>query len=162
MAPRILVLVRHADASHSAMRDEDRPLTGVGRVRARELGALLAARIGAADLALVSPATRAAQSADGIAENLEIARTAPERSLYTSGAGELLAIASALEGTVVLVGHEPTISEAGWLLGDDDAREDLRRGVPTATALVVEIPAGTIGLEGARLPVERITAPRRP
>lgn len=163
MSARTLVLVRHADAAHRAMRDDQRDLTAAGLLRARALGALLAVRIGAADLALVSKAVRARRTLERMRESLEVGEALVDESLYFAGPDELLEIADAVDvPALLLVGHEPTISETGLLLGDADARRDLRRGVPTATALVLEVPEGAVLEAGAGLPIERITAPERP
>lgn len=163
MTLRTLVLVRHSDAERFAAGDRRRDLTAAGRMRAHDLGALLQARIGGADLALVSDALRARRTFEAIGERLPVERSQILRDLYTADAPELLDIAARAEArTLLIIGHEPTVSEAGTLIGDEAAAQELRRGVRTATALLVEIPEGRVGLIGAGLKVERICAPLRP
>lgn len=161
MAPRILVLVRHADASHGALRDELRELTPTGRSRARALGGLLATRIGRADLALVSPALRARHTLEEMSALLPVGETLVERDLYLSDAETILERADAEEGGVLLlVGHEPTISEAAWLLGTDPEREGVGRGISTATAVLARLSEGAAALPGAGAALEVLVAPR--
>lgn len=162
MSLRTLVLVRHSDAEHYAASDRQRDLTGTGRLRAQHLGALLETRIQKADLALVSDALRARRTLEKIREYLPVAQMQVERSLYTADAPQLIDMAVESDArTLLIVGHEPTISETGYFIGDDSAKEELRRGVRTATALIIEIPDASRPLIGAELSVETLCAPTR-
>ncbi|MCI6412098.1 MAG: histidine phosphatase family protein [Schaalia hyovaginalis] len=161
MEQRTLILVRHADARPGGPRDELRELTPSGAMRALELGRMLAPVSGAVDLALVSPALRARRTFEGIARSLSVSQSLTHSALYLEGAHSLLADARALDaGTLLVVGHEPTISQAGLLLGDEEAKALLARGMPTAGALVIRYPSALEALEGAGLGVEMLVAPR--
>ena len=134
---RTLVLVRHSKASHDAPTDIERPLTPKGREMADVLARRLSGRLDAVDLLLVSPAARARQTAD------------PE--IYHNGALRILRLLTGLPeaaGTVILVGHEPTISIMAHVLhdADDDLASQVSVGVPTATALVLDVPGPWNGL----------------
>ena len=73
------------------------------------------------------------------------------RSIYDGGVDGLLEAVSEADDaatTVWLVGHEPTISTAAWELLDkadssvraaDDIANRLSHGIPTATAIVLEV-----------------------
>ena len=138
---KTLVLVRHSKAAHDAPTDLERPLTSRGRGLADELARSLSRRIGCLDLLLVSPAERARQTA-----LLELLTPLPEAT-----------------STVVLVGHEPTVSILAHMLHDtdDDLAAQVSFGVPTATALVLSVTGSWTQLapQGAHI-TEIVTAPR--
>ncbi|HUG72540.1 MAG TPA: histidine phosphatase family protein [Steroidobacteraceae bacterium] len=119
-ATRQVLLVRHAHAEWSEYqgRDFDRPLTPRG-----EADAMATARaIGVAGLKpavlLASPARRTRQTAVIIANNLGVAEAAIQfiNTLYNASADTLAAElrnAPAGHGPVMLVAHNPGISELG-------------------------------------------------
>lgn len=115
--PHTLILIRHAKASRDAVSDRERPLTDRGVRMAQDLGRQLAARLGEVDLMLVSPATRAQQTADAIAGHLPAARHSTREEIYTSGPGGWLTVLQEVPqeaARVVVVGHEPTVSALGY------------------------------------------------
>jgi phosphohistidine phosphatase len=133
-AARQVILVRHAHAEWPDYRgrDFDRPLTRRG-----ESDALLTARaIGAAGhrpaLVLASPALRTRQTTMAIATELEIGDQGIQfiDSLYNAGADtladELRKATLAVHGLVMLVAHNPGISELGHRLGDDQTIRNFR------------------------------------
>ncbi|WP_426595447.1 SixA phosphatase family protein [Cellulomonas sp. McL0617] len=140
--PRQLVLLRHAKAEHpERMEDIQRPLSLVGRRQAGRVGAALAADGLVPDLVLCSSSVRTRQT-------WELARSTlgatPDvqfvEAIYYAGPRELL---EAVQGvpddvrTLLVVGHEPTMSHAAaGLAGPDSDPTTLARvrvGVPTAS-----------------------------
>lgn len=112
---RSLILLRHGKSDWSApVSDRRRPLNRRGQRQAAEAGDWLAAHGGMIDLAVVSPATRAADTWALAAAELD----APppvwvEEAAYTFDGEDLLAVVRGLgtQGRVVLVGHNPACEE---------------------------------------------------
>ena len=109
-----LILWRHAEAEDIEP-DLARNLTGRGREQARSMAQWLHGYLPARARILCSPANRARQTADALALPYDIrAEIAPGRA-----ADDLLKATGwpAGDGVVILVGHNPAISElAGRLL----------------------------------------------
>lgn len=163
---KTLVLVRHSKAAHDAPTDLERPLTSKGRALADKLARTMRSRLGHLDLLLTSPAARARQTARPVQERLEPADVRVEPGIYhegPTGVLELIVSAPPSASTIMVVGHEPTISIlAGWLHdADDDLAAQAFFGIPTATALVLQVPGpwAELGPEGAHL-TEIVTVPR--
>ena len=130
MTTRTLVVLRHAKTVQSDdMVDLDRPLTERGHADAGMAGAWLSSHGYRPELVLCSPARRTRQTWHGIAIALE--RTdAPEvryePAIYTGGLPEVLGlIRSVPDGyaTVLLVGHNPTLSTLTATLAPDATRD---------------------------------------
>jgi phosphohistidine phosphatase len=127
---RTLVILRHAKADRPAgVADIDRPLTERGHADAAAAGAWLASRGYAPDLVLCSPARRTRQTWHGVALALT-GGPAPEvryePDLYADGvddALDLLATVPEAAGTVLLIGHNPTVSTLSALLDEDATRD---------------------------------------
>jgi phosphohistidine phosphatase len=121
---RTLVILRHAKAaSPQELTDIDRPLTARGHADAAAAGAWLAQREYSPDLVLCSPARRARETWHGVAVAM---RQAPEvrydPKIYNASALELLHLVSDVEvdtATVLLVGHNPGLSQLSALLDPD-------------------------------------------
>ncbi len=132
-----LVLVRHAQAAYSYP-DHTRPLTHAGVDQAARLGGVLSREIGSFDVAVCSDATRAQQTFAQISQRVSIRDSWCDRGVYNAAEEDILTLARTFEGNAALiVGHEPTISGAGYVLAREDDRSEVARGVPTATALVL-------------------------
>jgi len=145
-----LVVLRHAKAEpHGAGGDLQRPLALRGRRQASAVGrALLAAGV-APEAVLCSPALRTRQtwelaSAAWAGDDALPAARWPEE-LYDARVEDVLELLAGLGDarTVVVVGHEPTVSSlAAYLAGEEDsdagALAQVRTGVPTATWSVLE------------------------
>jgi phosphohistidine phosphatase len=138
-----LLLVRHAQAADAAV-DRDRPLTERGTRRATAIGTWLAHTGGAPDRVLVSPARRAAQTWElaAAAADVQVAPTVDER-LYVNTVDEVLAAIKETAddvGTLVVVGHNPSLGELAAALDDDAgdpaARQALHAGFPTGAVAV--------------------------
>lgn len=113
-----LILWRHADARDGGP-DMERPLTAKGVKQAEQMAAWLAPRLPKDTRILVSPAVRAYQTANALGRNYEtVSEIAP-------GADGVHVLAAAgwpdARGTVLVVGHQPTLGEAASLLLFDEA-----------------------------------------
>ena len=110
-----LILWRHADAEdhRPGLGDLDRRLTAKGRKQARRMATWLGERIPADARILVSPALRAQETADALDRTYQVLPDiAPDAS-----AQHLLSAAGWPHGhgTILLVGHQPTLGEAAAL-----------------------------------------------
>lgn len=123
-AGRHLVLVRHGKSDWSTwVPDRDRPVGPRGRRQATEAGAWLGAHGPRLDLAVVSPAVRAATTWELVAAGLPAPPpVVHDERVYTFDADDLLAVVAGLDPAlpaVALVGHEPGLGElASSLAGD--------------------------------------------
>jgi phosphohistidine phosphatase len=127
---RSIVIVRHAKAERpDGVADIDRPLSSRGHADAGAIGAWLARHDVRPDLVLCSPARRTRQTWHGIAVALaEAPEVRYEPRVYDGEARELLDLLRAVDDgvtTVVLVGHNPSVSDLSDLLhpsagGDSD------------------------------------------
>lgn len=109
---RRVILLRHGTAaSPLGMPDEERPLTGRGRVEAEEAAAALAAQGWPPDLVLSSTAVRARQTAEAIPG---AGATWVERDLYLAPAPVLRSRLQQVDdgvGVVLVVGHNPGLQQ---------------------------------------------------
>jgi phosphohistidine phosphatase len=131
MTERTLVLLRHAKTETPGTKaDFDRRLTKRGEADASAAGAWLADQGLAPHLVLCSPAARARQTWHGV--SVALAQGTPdsptpevhyEDGLYTGGRTEVIDLLRAVPddvGTVLVVGHNPTMSDPSILLSPDD------------------------------------------
>lgn len=161
---RTLSLLRHAKSSWDdpVLDDFDRPLSERGRRDAPRMGAFMAERGLIPDLVLCSSARRTRETLDLVLAPLgrpDIAVTF-SRDLYLAPAEALL---NALRGCdagrrhVLLVGHDPGLSELCAELAGSGPRDDLAAMAskfPTAGLAVVDIEAPdwrALGLGQGRL-----------
>jgi phosphohistidine phosphatase len=127
-----LTILRHGHAIDTAPgggRDFDRPLSPRGHDEALRAGRQIAAEVGLPDLALVSPALRTRQTAEALGSvGLEPrAREYPDE-LYLATLPTLLTHLRAAQGTlghVLLVGHNPGLSELVTALRGDETHAGL-------------------------------------
>lgn len=133
------ILMRHAEAD-SGYRDKDRPLTDNGRRQAQYVGQRLSQTVGMIDVLYVSDAVRTQQTLAGLRSGgLVVSRVEVEPSLYNGGEDEVYRLLDAAERhTVMLLGHEPTMSFVAHSLRASDGGESFRHGFPTAGAVVFE------------------------
>ncbi len=119
----MIYLLRHGNAEEGNGDDAARRLTSKGERQARDAGLALAALEVSIASCLTSPKRRAAETASRACEALRIEpETAPELS---GGAFDSRSLAAGL-GDVLLVGHEPDLSdELARLTG---ARAQMRKG----------------------------------
>ena len=143
-----LLLVRHAAAVPSGtpgVPDDERPLTPKGRAKFRVAAAGLARIVDRPDALLTSPLPRARETAEIAARAFKRIEPTIEPALaHGSADGIVVALDAQPAGaTVVIVGHEPTLSALlARLLG-------AARGEPLAFkkggAALVDLPDGPSG-----------------
>lgn len=122
MQPMRIYLVRHGDAvsEDEAGSDRDRWLSPRGREAARVLGRLLRETRVEPDAIVSSPLPRAVQTAELIAQSLDyLGHIASLRALEPAAQPRVAAgLVGTLGMSVIVVGHEPSISALGaYLLG---------------------------------------------
>jgi phosphohistidine phosphatase len=166
MTERTLVLLRHSKAEHGDAADMDRSLTQRGHADAAAAGAWLARRGHVPDLVICSPARRTRQTWHAVAVALGEANPAApvvryEREAYDGSADDLLTLIRDIGdefGTVLVIGHNPAISQLSATLDPESARdsEGLRtsgiavHGVPDSWANCGVEPAPVAGAHTAR------------
>lgn len=108
-----LILWRHADAV-DGVPDMERALTAKGLKQAAQMAAWLNARLPDDALILVSPANRAMQTAQALGRPLQIVKK------IAPGADAMSVLLAAgwpeAGGTVVVVGHQPSLGQTASLL----------------------------------------------
>lgn len=121
-----LILWRHAEAEDGSP-DESRKLTGKGHKQAAKVAAWLGDRLPKHSIVLASPAVRTQQTAKAFTGKFA---TSEEVGLSASPASILKAAGWPHgEGTVVVVGHQPTLGlTAAQLLTGRDIEWNIRRG----------------------------------
>nr|WP_296072275.1 histidine phosphatase family protein [uncultured Actinoplanes sp.] len=144
MTARTLVLLRHAKAERPGddQPDFDRRLTAAGEADADAAGAWLADERIQPELVFCSPAARTRQTWHGVAVALEQARPGSklpevryEKSLYEGGRTEVFDLLRTVPDsvrTVMVVGHNPTVSEVSLLLIPDAQWDGQEVGLKTA------------------------------
>lgn len=110
-----LVVLRHAKSDWTQpVSDRQRPITSRGARQASEAGEWLAAQPWQIDLALVSPAVRAASAWDLAAAHLDAVPTQSVEDAYTFDGDALLALVRRQPAdltTIVVVSHNPAVEE---------------------------------------------------
>lgn len=107
-----LILWRHADAE-DGIPDEQRRLTAKGHKQAKKMAGWLDAHLPAGRRVMVSPATRTCETAEALTADFVI-----DSALSTSATPQGLLKAAGWpngRGTVVVVGHQPTLGAAAGL-----------------------------------------------
>ncbi|HEY8717929.1 SixA phosphatase family protein [Pengzhenrongella sp.] len=159
---RRLVLLRHAKAEHGGQADELRPLALAGRRQCFKVGAALSRLDLVPELVLCSSAVRARQTWDLVRGGL--GDVEPEvlvtDALYEAGVRQVLGQVHDVDErirTVLVVGHEPTISATASALAGDGSVEDavthVFNGLSTGTFVVLELDGtwGDLAVGTARL-----------
>ena len=141
-----LYLLRHAKSSweDGSLADHDRPLAPRGERAARAMGRHLAQSGTAPDEVLCSSARRALETLARLRAALDPEpRVRTERAVYQATSEKLLARIRAVDDIVeslLVIGHEPTISELACELAAPDASKAwLRMGRKFPTAACAEI-----------------------
>ena len=157
-SPRRLVLMRHAPAE-SGGNDRQRELTAAGAAVAREVGVWLSQQQLSPDAVLSSSALRARRTFEAVAEGAGWDVQADfDDGIYEGGAETVLDLLHEAEpevGTLMLVGHNPTVALVATLLddgeGDPDAQLAMASGFPAATVAVFDVDQIWADLSSARL-----------
>jgi phosphohistidine phosphatase len=170
-AMRRLILLRHAKSDWTGMgvKDRDRALASRGRDSAPKIGAYMAHHALVPDLVLVSPATRARDTWELVAEVLPKAPPAAfEERIYETGPKAIFEVIKATKPEVhvlLVVGHNPGLRDLAEFLiasGDIDARQRLLEKFPTAALAVIDFPVddwARLHPKSGRL--DRFVAPRQ-
>lgn len=156
------MLLRHAKAEHpDGMPDHDRPLALHGRRQCPRVGAALAEAGIAPDAVWCSSSVRTRQTWELVRATLGIEPPVAYRDeIYDAGLRSLIALVAGAPdevGTLVVVGHEPTMSHvASTLAGegsDEAAVARVQVGVPTASWSWLELdgPWSQLAPRSARL-----------
>jgi phosphohistidine phosphatase len=170
MTARTLVILRHAKAETPGERpDFDRRLTTAGESDADAAGAWLADERLRPDLVLCSPAARTRQTWQGV--SIALAQALPgsgapevryEKGLYEGGRTEvfdLLRVVSENVKTVLVVGHNPTVSDVSLLLIPDEQYDENAAGLKTSGLAVHRTENPWSATEPGSMPlIERHTA----
>lgn len=146
MSKHTLTLVRHSKATTSFRgSDRERPLTEAGVAQAEELGRQMKDALTSLDVALVSPAVRAQQTWQGMARGAGLTEGSmpevkTEEQIYSGSAMAIVeAVRMGATGyNAIVVGHEPTISEAVSLIVEVGGDAAVNSGMSTGSAAVVE------------------------
>ena len=121
-----LILWRHAEAE-DGVPDSARKLTARGEKQAQKIAKWLKARIESPIQVLVSPTVRTQQTARMLTSEFETTAeagvsTSVKRLLHAAGYPNA-------KGTVVIVGHQPTLGQvAAFLLTGETAEWDVKKG----------------------------------
>jgi phosphohistidine phosphatase len=121
-----LLLWRHADAE-DGIPDAGRALTRKGLKQAAQVAQWLRPRLPADCRIIASPAKRAQQTAQA----LELPYATERRIGTSADVADLVAAANwpTRPGTVILVGHQPTLGQlAAWLLSGEQAAWTIKKG----------------------------------
>ena len=134
---KTLYLLRHAKSSWSfdELSDQERPLNDRGRDDAPLMGQALAKRHICPDVVVSSPAVRAMSTAVLVAREMQYAhdKIVVEPGIYGADVEGLLGIIRGLPdgaASVLLVGHNPTITETANALSPSSLNE-----MPTAAVV---------------------------
>jgi len=121
-----LILWRHADAENGSP-DEERKLTGKGQKQAGRMARWLRKRLPEDAVVLVSPARRARETAEALGMKLD---TVPDLGAGANARSVLKAAGwPEREGTVVVVGHQPTLGQAvALVLTGKEAEWSIKKG----------------------------------
>ncbi len=167
---RRLVLLRHAKAEQGFDGpDALRALTGAGRTQSAWVGRSLLGAGLVPELALVSSAVRTQQTWLHLADAFDpVPETDQRDELYSASPGTVLEVVRGVDErvrTVLVAGHEPTISRTAALLAsaasDATLVDRVVWGVPTATYAVLELPGPWAELDpGTARLVDVVIAPK--
>jgi phosphohistidine phosphatase len=167
-AHRRLVLMRHAKAEKHAATDHDRPLSERGLRDARAAGSLLARRGDVPALVLVSTSQRTRDTWDALSAGLDpVPEAWFDRALYDAGSKavvELLGAVGADVPSVLVIGHNPTMSIVAAALSDGEAEATLEDavadGLATAGLACYDVPVGWADVNARRLRLTHVDTPR--
>lgn len=142
-----LVLMRHAKAEPYATTDEERELTAQGESDAVAAGEWLAEQGVHIDSALVSGAARARGTWAAVAEGADLGiEPTFDRSLYAAEpetALDLIRLTNESVGSLLVIGHNPTVAHLAQMLddgdGDADSIDAMAIGFPSASMAVLAV-----------------------
>lgn len=122
---KTLAIMRHAVAGRAG-RDYDRPLEPRGREQAALQAARMKKAIGRVDIAVTSGAARTRETLEAMRSGgLEVGREVQIGSLYAGSWRQALKEIQAIDpeaNTVLVIGHEPTVSVMAAMLSKEGNR----------------------------------------
>lgn len=142
-----LTLLRHADSDWNGPTENDRHrvLSAHGLAEAAAVGRRFAEDRLALSVVLCSPVTRTRQTWEAVRDQVAGPATAIfDENIYQAGVADLMALLRGLDESaenVLLVGHNPGISELGFALAGDGEQSALDR-------LAERFPAGAFAILG--------------
>ncbi len=145
-----LLLMRHAKSGWDdpTLADHDRPLNARGRKAAPRMGELLLEERLVPDLIVTSTARRAVDTAHAVVTSTKYdGRVEVTRRLYLAEPSGYFEVFSELEhdyARVLVVGHNPGISELASMLSGEDLE------MPTAAIACIDFPGTRISLVNAQ------------
>ncbi|EHB49793.1 putative phosphohistidine phosphatase, SixA [Mycolicibacterium rhodesiae JS60] len=164
--PRTLILMRHAKSDYpNGVVDHDRPLAARGIREAGLAGDWLRANMPAIDLVLCSSATRTRQTLDRTEISAPV--TYSERLYGATPESMIDEINQVCDevATLMVVGHEPTVSQVALGLADPDrsdgeAAERISMKYPTSAIAVLSVPSGWPDLQLSSAELRAFHIPR--
>jgi phosphohistidine phosphatase len=141
-----LLLLRHSKTERGTAgeRDRDRKLAARGRADAPAIGAYMLRHRLLPDVALVSPAARAAETFELVAaEFKKQPRVVGDERIYNASAETLIRLVheTGEAKTLLLVGHNPGLHDLALRLiasGNTEMRERLNEKLPTSGLVVID------------------------
>ena len=143
---RTLLLLRHAKSDYpDGVADHDRPLAPRGIREAGLAGDWIRANVATVDAVLCSTATRTRQTLERTGLDLKDADVRFDDDLYDSAPGTVIRLINGVANdvrTLLVVGHEPTMSMLALGLGDGEgsdpaAAERIATKFPTSSIAVL-------------------------
>lgn len=163
---RTLVLMRHAKAEVLAdLGDHARPLAPRGRRQSAGMGERLAEQAGPFDIALVSDSSRTRETYKLVAgDSPQYPTPRLTADLYDASTRSALALLRRTDKNarrVIVVGHEPVMSSLAYLLNDpqDDRNAEIAFGIPTGTAVILDVPVAWADLDRSTAHVRDVLRP---
>jgi phosphohistidine phosphatase len=167
MSGRQLVLIRHAKAETAGSSDASRTLAARGRRDASAVGRWLAEHDIEPDLVVISPAQRTRETWDLVLGELGATpRATVDPRIYENTIDDLLAVLQEAEpgvGTLVMVGHNPSIEQLAFTLDDGSgpaSREEMNGGFPTSGVAVLSVAGDWADIGPDKATLEQFAAPR--
>jgi phosphohistidine phosphatase len=167
MSGRTLVLIRHASAMSEAPSDIQRRLAGRGKRDAAAAARWLADQGIAPDLVVISPATRAQETWDAISTTVPAKVRSTDNRIYANTTRDLREVIAETPddvGTLVLVGHNPSMHGLAITLSDGDgdpqAEIAIRADYPTCGIAVFDAAGDWADLELGDATIRAFEAPR--
>jgi phosphohistidine phosphatase len=162
-----LLLLRHAKSSwaDAGIRDHDRPLNDRGRRAAVAMGEHLRTRNWQPDVVLCSSARRTCETA-ALLDLPPSAELVVEHDLYLADPDTVLHRIRAVDdraGTVLVIGHNPTMHEVAFDLvrdGDPDALRRMGEKYPTGALAVFDVDGVWLALAPGRAHLAAFVTPR--
>lgn len=164
---RRLVVVRHAKSAWPwGVPDRQRPLGPRGHRDAPRMARRLTELVGRVDIAIISPARRSLETWDLMSPHLEHGEVRRESRVYEAWGSQMIDVVQGLPDealTVLIMGHEPGVSELVLTLANSRNRE-LRGRVgtkfPTCAFAVVRADRPWAAFVPGCADLEAFTTPR--